>query len=262
MNKKIIIVGSIVTFMVIATLALGAYRLNFTNRDISKSNGSNDLVKYNDVQNRSPQEDQLPSDTPSGGQVDDSGVGRRSAPETGGSGPEVKIKAEIFTGTLEKVDTGCFADGECFVEVGGKHVTALLGWNNETVGTIEGVDSFGDLSSHIGEMVEVYAKDNLDGTYTLYGSDGFYIKLSKSTGTTPPKEAAVGGCVVGGCSGQLCTDATNEPVASTCEYRPEYSCYQNATCERQVNGECGWTETTELSQCLAVNGGQPTVQVQ
>ncbi len=55
-------------------------------------------------------------------------------------------------------------------------------------------------------------------------------------------------CYVGGCSGQLCTD---QPGAiSTCEYRPEYACYQDAVCEEQVEGECGWTETEALTTCL------------
>jgi hypothetical protein len=56
-------------------------------------------------------------------------------------------------------------------------------------------------------------------------------------------------CYVGGCSGQICSD--EEGAASTCIYREEYACYKKATCERQATGECGWTETPELSVCLA-----------
>ncbi len=55
-------------------------------------------------------------------------------------------------------------------------------------------------------------------------------------------------CYVGGCSGQLCTDSPD--IASTCEWRESYACYQNTTCERQVSGQCGWTETAELKACL------------
>jgi hypothetical protein len=58
-------------------------------------------------------------------------------------------------------------------------------------------------------------------------------------------------CYVGGCSGQICSD--QEGVASTCEWRDEYACYQSATCERQADGLCGWTQTTELLACLAEN---------
>lgn len=88
-----------------------------------------------------------------------------------------KLKVANFSGKLEKVDTGCFADGECYVMVDGKHVTTLRGWSRDTVGSIQGVDSIGDLEDHIGETVDVYAKDNGDGTYTLYGSEGFYVKV-------------------------------------------------------------------------------------
>ncbi len=89
---------------------------------------------------------------------------------------QVKLKADTFTGTLEQVDTGCFADGECFAVVDGKHITLIMGWSQETAGSIIGVDGIGGLEASIGQKVEVYAQDNSDGTYTLYGSEGFYIK--------------------------------------------------------------------------------------
>jgi eight-cysteine-cluster-containing protein len=56
------------------------------------------------------------------------------------------------------------------------------------------------------------------------------------------------GCVIGGCSGQVCSD---EDVITDCAYREYYICYANAQCERQTNGECGWTMTNELQQCLS-----------
>ncbi|MBA2545179.1 MAG: hypothetical protein H0V17_36390 [Deltaproteobacteria bacterium] len=56
-------------------------------------------------------------------------------------------------------------------------------------------------------------------------------------------------CFVGGCSGQVCSD--QEGVITTCEFRPEFACFQDATCERQADGGCGWTETAELQTCLA-----------
>ncbi len=88
-----------------------------------------------------------------------------------------KLKVGNFSGKLEKVDVGCFADGECYVVVDGKHVTTTMGWSRDTVGSVKGVEGFGDLEKHIGEEVEVYAQDKGDGTYTLYGSEGFYVKL-------------------------------------------------------------------------------------
>lgn len=57
-------------------------------------------------------------------------------------------------------------------------------------------------------------------------------------------------CVRSGCSGQLCAE---EPMFSTCEWREEYACYQAAACERQADGQCGFTPTPELAACLAGN---------
>jgi hypothetical protein len=57
-------------------------------------------------------------------------------------------------------------------------------------------------------------------------------------------------CNVGGCSGQLCSDQEGGGI-SICDWRDEYACYQTATCERQGDGLCGWTETAELNACLA-----------
>ncbi len=87
--------------------------------------------------------------------------------------------------------------------------------------------------------------------------DRFNFKLNgnKAKGRTATavyrrlKNTAQAECFVGGCSGQICSE--NEGVISTCEFRPEYACYQTATCERQAGGECGWTETPELDACLA-----------
>lgn len=70
-----------------------------------------------------------------------------------------------------------------------------------------------------------------------------------------------GSCVKDGCSGTVCRDAAAEPVMTTCEYQAAYACYTSATCEAQPDGACGWTPTTELTECLAspppmVGGGE------
>jgi len=60
------------------------------------------------------------------------------------------------------------------------------------------------------------------------------------------------GCAVAGCSGQLCVSADEAgDVVTTCEYRAEYACYKEASCEPQANGKCGWTMSNELRTCLA-----------
>ena len=51
-----------------------------------------------------------------------------------------------------------------------------------------------------------------------------------------------------GCSSHVCAA---EPTVTTCEWTDAYACYRTATCERQANGACGWTQTEELTACLA-----------
>jgi|GEM_PF-1171118 hypothetical protein len=63
---------------------------------------------------------------------------------------------------------------------------------------------------------------------------------------------ATGGCVITGCSGQVCADAE---AITTCEWTPQYACYkQYSRCERATDGQCGWAQTPELMQCLAKTG--------
>lgn len=87
------------------------------------------------------------------------------------------INTKTFSGKLEEVNTGCFADGECYVVVDQKHITLLIGWNQDTVGSIIGTPSIGDLENYKGKEVEVYAQMKEDGTYTLYGNKDFYVKV-------------------------------------------------------------------------------------
>lgn len=82
----------------------------------------------------------------------------------------------------------------------------------------------------------------------------FDVKKRPMTDTNPgispstPTDIS-GGCFVGGCSSHICSDDPN--VVSTCEYREAYACYRTASCERQQDGQCGWTETEELKMCLS-----------
>lgn len=64
-------------------------------------------------------------------------------------------------------------------------------------------------------------------------------------------------CFVTGCNGELCSDKN---LNSVCEFKPEYSCYMSAACERQRDGECGWTQTQELNNCLGEGLKQPGIQ--
>ncbi len=153
--------------------------------------------------------------------------------------------AQTITGTLTAVNTGCFSDGVCFAIVDGKKVVLLIGRYQGPLGKIIGAESIGDLEGRIGESVTVYATKDTDGNFTLLGSDKYYLKL---TSTTAP---VAGACKVGGCSSQLCGEASDmDGMVTTCEFRAEYACYQKAKCERQTTGKCGWTEDASLTQCL------------
>lgn len=61
-------------------------------------------------------------------------------------------------------------------------------------------------------------------------------------------EPAPPACYVGGCSLQVCSDRPD--IVTTCDWREEYACYRDATCEAQADGTCGWTMTAELAVCL------------
>ncbi len=55
-------------------------------------------------------------------------------------------------------------------------------------------------------------------------------------------------CVLTGCGGTVCAD---QHQFTTCEARPDDVCYKDAICEPQADGHCGFTETAELTSCLA-----------
>ena len=68
------------------------------------------------------------------------------------------------------------------------------------------------------------------------------VKFSKAVART--------GCIIDGCSGQLCRDESSEGMTTTCEYRAEYACFKLSKCERQEDGSCGWTQTQEFTACI------------
>jgi hypothetical protein len=84
------------------------------------------------------------------------------------------------------------------------------------------------------------------GRSVMLKASQFYLRASGSVAERPCKKT--------GCSSQVCSD---QDVMTTCEWRTEYECYRRAACERQRNGECGWTQTPELAACLRrARGGE------
>ncbi|MBI4433664.1 PQQ-dependent sugar dehydrogenase [Candidatus Uhrbacteria bacterium] len=66
-------------------------------------------------------------------------------------------------------------------------------------------------------------------------------------GEGKPADRAAGGCVITGCSGQVCAD---REVMTTCEFRPVDACYAHERCERLEHGSCGWVMTETLRACV------------
>lgn len=87
------------------------------------------------------------------------------------------------------------------------------------------------------------------GTHVrVKGPGGQANSLSGTQFYLPTKEeASAKPCMKTGCSNQICAE---EAVVTTCEYRMEYECYKKATCERQQDGNCGFTKTAELQSCI------------
>lgn len=59
-------------------------------------------------------------------------------------------------------------------------------------------------------------------------------------------------CGISGCNRELCVnfDQVDREDTSSCVFKEEYTCYKEALCQRQESGECAWTMTESLSQCL------------
>lgn len=73
---------------------------------------------------------------------------------------------------------------------------------------------------------------------------------SQPPASPPPSQQPppAGACMKTGCGGTVCAD---REVVTTCEFKPEDVCYRDAICERQADGACGFTQTPELTACLA-----------
>lgn len=100
--------------------------------------------------------------------------------------------------------------------------------------------------------IEVQGRPNRS-YHVAVEADG--LELTRDTVSTKLfKVEPAADCHKTGCSGTVCAD---HDVMTTCQFRPEYACYHDATCERQADGQCGFRATPELTQCLSsyVDGG-------
>lgn len=99
----------------------------------------------------------------------------------------------------------------------------------------------------LGRPVDI--KIGKDGIMYISDDKAGVIYQVKYVGSKGKKESRndKSGCRATGCSGQLCA---NSDIMTTCEFRPEYSCYKNAECALQSSGNCGFTPTEELNNCV------------
>ena len=104
------------------------------------------------------------------------------------------------------------------------------------------------------EMISIffhYPKNDIAEIREYFGVlDSIEILPESRNSVTPTGSENMSSCMITGCSNEICAE---EEVITTCEYKEEYSCYESATCERQENGECGWTMTNKLQSCLDDN---------
>ena len=71
---------------------------------------------------------------------------------------------------------------------------------------------------------------------------------------TPQSEKTVRpGCKISGCNMEICQNEDAEDLVSICIAKPEFACYKNAVCEIQPDGNCAWTQTEKLINCLNEN---------
>jgi hypothetical protein len=67
------------------------------------------------------------------------------------------------------------------------------------------------------------------------------------TGTDPRGGTGTGQCIKTGSFGEMCSD--REQMTPNM-WLNVYACYWSSKCERQSNGQCGWTQTNELNLCV------------
>ncbi len=80
-----------------------------------------------------------------------------------------------FSGTIEAYNSGCAIDLSCSMTIDGKIIITQVGWRGGAQGRVIG-NKIEDVEFGVTEA-DVYARKKLDGTYTLYGSNNYYIKI-------------------------------------------------------------------------------------
>ena len=153
-------------------------------------------------------------------------------------------------------------------------VARSLGLQTDSIADVSIVETVVHSDSQVTVVLRLAVGDMVyeRGVHLVLESDQWKVQAIEDldvrppvNGTIPPPTAppepvepdpgtepeVLGACYIDGCSGQICSDRPPGDVVTTCEWLPEYACYRQTTCERQVDGTCGWTETPEFLACLA-----------
>ncbi len=153
-------------------------------------------------------------------------------PFTLSPGQDMKFSDGLIIGLKEINDSRCKPGVMCI-------------WAGELSAT------FNVTGSTIGEVAQEIKLGTAHNKKITKGDYTFGLESATATTVTviiSKKTEVLGDCYVGGCSGQICSD--KKDMVSMCEYSETYACYKTATCERQSDGQCGWTKTQELTACL------------
>ncbi|TNF28472.1 MAG: hypothetical protein EP329_17845 [Deltaproteobacteria bacterium] len=95
--------------------------------------------------------------------------------------------------------------------------------------------------------------DCAEGSYCEQGPCPYFMPCTPEFGcpscggTCQEKPTEPNPCFRTGCSGQVCAA---EPVYTTCEYLPQYACYELAECGLNADGTCGWQANDAFAACL------------
>ncbi|MES2214141.1 MAG: hypothetical protein V4465_01995 [Patescibacteria group bacterium] len=139
-------------------------------------------------------------------------------------------------------DSRCPANVQC-IQAGTVRVKVAL---VSGMGTSTPTIKLGEFATTEAETIKLVSVDPVKTTGGIDSGDYVFTFDVEKTKTSP---VASGGCYVGGCSSEVCSDQPN--MVSNCLYTESYACYKTATCERQATGQCGWTNTPTLAMCLA-----------
>ena len=119
-------------------------------------------------------------------------------------------------------------------------------WEGELSADIVVVDNNGGRTIRLSSSTQKETSD-VDYSYKLQSITESNVNLVIFKKTGPSATS----CFVGGCSSEICSN--NPSIVSPCIWKEEFACYKTAECKRQVSGQCGWTQTQELTKCLQEN---------